>query len=246
MHKDYVDILASAARAFYERSIDYYTCHVPVKPLGRADLIEMERIYNMRSKALEDVILDRTLRNSETLCTSTSYSYSRDLARFKPGDIVRLRQPYFRLSCGDETMQCYDTLTPLQIVSVDYGYATLKTRDDRTLTISVDEIEHYRKEEPMGTDRVTTEIRYIPLPQYEFYTPKRIIRNHSAKGDFTIVFWKDGTKTIVKRAEGEADNTYTAFTAALAKKLFGNNSKLSRTIDNCTEEQIIKPKKEKV
>ena len=55
-------------------------------------------------------------------------------------------------------------------------------------------------------------------------TPKRIQKN----GHATIVFWEDGTKTIVKRGEGEEDNDYAAFTAALGIKLFGSNSKLKK------------------
>ena len=68
--------------------------------------------------------------------------------------------------------------------------------------------------------------------------PKRILRN----GRATIVMWADGTKTIVKRAEGEPDNDYTAFTAALAIKCYGSNSEVNRIVRK-TERQ--KSKKEK-
>lgn len=46
----------------------------------------------------------------------------------------------------------------------------------------------------------------------------------------TVVFWKDGTKTVVKCQEGTPYDEYTAFCAALAKKMYGNNSKLQREI----------------
>ena len=68
--------------------------------------------------------------------------------------------------------------------------------------------------------------------------PKRILKN----GRATIVMWADGTKTIVKRAEGEPDNDYTAFTAALAIKCYGSNSEVNRIVRK-TERQ--KSKKEK-
>ena len=58
------------------------------------------------------------------------------------------------------------------------------------------------------------------------YSVKRIIKN----GRGTVVFWGDGTKTVVKRAEDEPDNDYAAFTAALAIKVYGSNSKLKRII----------------
>lgn len=64
-------------------------------------------------------------------------------------------------------------------------------------------------------------------------TPKRILRC----GIATIVFWADGTKTVVKRAPDEPDNEYAAFTAALAIKTFGSNSKVKKIIRQKTEEQ---------
>ena len=65
------------------------------------------------------------------------------------------------------------------------------------------------------------------------YTPKKIIRN----GPATIVMWPDNTKTVVKCADGETDNTYSAFCAALAIKIFGSNSKAKKTVKKLTEEQ---------
>lgn len=62
------------------------------------------------------------------------------------------------------------------------------------------------------------------------YGVDRIIRN----GPATIVIWKDGTKTIVKRSKGEKDDIYVAFCAALAKKLYGNNSKIKRMLNEKT------------
>ena len=58
-----------------------------------------------------------------------------------------------------------------------------------------------------------------PMP-----VPEKIFRC----GDVTTVIWKDGTKTIVKLMPGEDDSDYGAFTAALAKKIYGNNSKVMR------------------
>lgn len=65
------------------------------------------------------------------------------------------------------------------------------------------------------------------------YTPKKIIFN----GPATVVFWKDGTKTVVKRAEKDPDNRYNAFCAALAKKIFKSNSKVNSIVKNGIEEK---------
>ena len=77
----------------------------------------------------------------------------------------------------------------------------------------------------------------------ERYTPKRILKSNNRNKNCTIVFWEDGTKTIVKQAKGEPDNDYSAFTAALAIKIFGTNSNLRRTIKRKLEVQVKKPKK---
>lgn len=71
-----------------------------------------------------------------------------------------------------------------------------------------------------------------------FFIPSRILKS----GNRTIVFWSDGTKTIVKRAEYEPDNDYAAFTAALGIKIFGSNSALRRMIKKSVK---VQEKKEK-
>lgn len=74
------------------------------------------------------------------------------------------------------------------------------------------------------------------------YIPKRILKS----GPCTIVFWNDGTKTMVRRAmDEETDSPYDAFTAALAIKIFGSNSAVKRIVKNNLVDQIKKTKKTK-
>ena len=68
--------------------------------------------------------------------------------------------------------------------------------------------------------------------------PDRILKS----GNRTIVFWVDGTKTMVKRADDEPESEYAAFTAAYAKKVFGSNSKIRKVIKKLTEVQERKKK----
>ena len=67
------------------------------------------------------------------------------------------------------------------------------------------------------------------------FNPKRILRS----GNRTIVFWADGTKTVVKCSEDEQDSPYNAFCSALAIRVFGSNSALKRIMAR-TETQKIK------
>lgn len=71
----------------------------------------------------------------------------------------------------------------------------------------------------------------------EKYVPSKILKSGTA----TIVFWKDGTKTVVKLPEGDTPDDYSAFTAALAIKIFGTNTKVKKVMKVKTE--IQKPKK---
>ena len=57
--------------------------------------------------------------------------------------------------------------------------------------------------------------------------PKRMIFNDPA----TIVFWEDGTKTIVKCSKDETFSPYFGFLAALAKKIYGTNSAVQKIVD---------------
>lgn len=55
---------------------------------------------------------------------------------------------------------------------------------------------------------------------------KRIIFHDPA----TIVFWQDGTKTVVKCMPGQPYSEYYGFLAALAKKVYGSNSAVERIV----------------
>lgn len=81
---------------------------------------------------------------------------------------------------------------------------------------------------PKYTHMMLQAIDGIPI----CYVPKKIKQN----GPATIIFWQDGTKTVIKLAESDPDGgVYHAFCAALAKKIYKTNSQLKRVIDRKTE-----------
>ena len=69
------------------------------------------------------------------------------------------------------------------------------------------------------------------------YYPEKIVHN----GPATIVFWPDKTKTVVKCSENDIYDPFDAFTAALAKKIYGTTSSIKTMLKKVTVEQ--KPKK---
>ena len=84
-----------------------------------------------------------------------------------------------------------------------------------------------------------------PMSIPDFFTPYRI--THSKRNGTTVVFWKDGEKTVVRPMDKDEDNIYNAFTAALAKKVFGSNSQVNKIVKMTIEpEKRKKAKKNKV
>lgn len=79
------------------------------------------------------------------------------------------------------------------------------------------------------------------LAVYTAVTPVKIVFNNPA----TIVFWKDGTKTVVKRQKGTPFNKYYGYLAALGKKLHGSTIKVERLIEQIgiEEKPAKKPRK---
>ena len=58
-----------------------------------------------------------------------------------------------------------------------------------------------------------------------------VIKEVISNGPATIIFWNDGTKTIVKREIDDEDDLYDAVANALAKKIFGSTSKFHKIVN---------------
>lgn len=75
----------------------------------------------------------------------------------------------------------------------------------------------------------------------ELRKPERVVYS----GPKTIVFWPDGTKTMVSLMEGEKHDEYGAFCAAFLKKMFGSTHKAKKFLNSIKVVQEPKVKKEK-
>ena len=71
------------------------------------------------------------------------------------------------------------------------------------------------------TDNARIRSRVIPKPTN--YLPE--IKNVKFNGPATIVFWADGTKTVVKCQDGDDYSEEIGLAMCIAKKVFGNTSK---------------------
>lgn len=55
-------------------------------------------------------------------------------------------------------------------------------------------------------------------------------------GPKTIVFWIDGTKTIVSCGEGDNSDPYAGFCAAVTKRVFGSTSQAKKVLERTRKE----------
>lgn len=69
------------------------------------------------------------------------------------------------------------------------------------------------------------------LPMYGIPDVEYIVFNPPA----TIVFWEDGTKTVVKAMEGEKFERYAGFAAACMKKMFGSTARAKAVMEDCDQ-----------
>lgn len=67
------------------------------------------------------------------------------------------------------------------------------------------------------------------VPYARMPKAKKVIYDEAA--GVTVVLWRDGTKTIVRAAEGEEHDAYLGYCVALAKKMHGTNSALKRDLE---------------
>lgn len=96
----------------------------------------------------------------------------------------------------------------------------------------------YAKGYSDGYSKGYYQARSLALSNFTTTRVKRIIYNNPA----TIVFWADGTKTVVKCAKGEKFNKYHGFCAALAKHIYENNSRVNALVNSGIDDNPEKTK----
>lgn len=150
-----------------------------------------------------------------------------------------------KLKVGDKICTSINMTTPMEISAFDYA----RLRVGLTNRISCEGYEKISRfwidpltiTNPVLNNKVSyTNYYHGGFTQRYIPTPKKIIVNEDSK--VTVVIWDDNTKTIVKCSEADQYDPYAAYCAAFAKKCYGTNSQLKKTIENLT---VIQEKKKK-
>lgn len=161
---------------------------------------------------------------------------------------VKRRNIMNKLKVGDKICTSINMTTPLEITAFDYKHYRIQVKSCHyeegletvsrfwvdPLTITDRTVRRVSYADYYAEKRKQKKIGYLP-------TPKKIIVNEDSK--VTVVMWDDNTKTIVKCSEADQYDPYAAYCAAFAKKCYGTNSQLKKTIENHTVFQESKPKK---
>lgn len=154
-----------------------------------------------------------------------------------------------QLKVGDRVCTSINMTIPMEIFAFDYahlrvgltnhislkGYEKVSRFWVDPLTIFDQSVRRVSYADYYAEKRKQNKVGYIP-------TPKKIIVNEDAK--VTVVMWDDNTKTIVKCSEADQYDPYAAYCAAFAKKCYGTNSHLKKTIENHTVFQESKKEKQ--
>lgn len=207
---------------------------------GKKDPLTKDGAYIFPSTVLQKICLDEFLRNYKTTNPSPRYTDEEDT---KMNMIDKNRLAIMnKFSIGDKIYTSFDVATPKEIFAFDYRNFRVGLKSH----ISAEGCEKFSRLwvdpltiiDPDFHDKVNYTNCYrtpnrIPVPD-------RIIMSKDSK--VTIVLWEDGTKTIVRCAENTTPDPYAAYCAAFAKKCYGSNSKLKKTIKKLTVLQDTKTK----
>lgn len=88
-------------------------------------------------------------------------------------------------------------------------------------------------------ERMIKALGFKDMYTLHMLTPTKIIRQNSNKNNkiSTVVFWNDGTKTIVRLCQNDNDDVETAFAYALMKRVFGSHHGIQKMIEKITTEK---------
>lgn len=121
------------------------------------------------------------------------------------------------------TIKFYDMANAIEVEKLTREHESMKNINCLcTTAIARRPMVRYNEYNIGTVDKGTRSLRAISELKVE-----KIITN----GPATIVFWNDGTKTVVKCDIHDKDDLYDAVANALAKKVFGSTSKFHRIID---------------
>lgn len=187
-------------------------------------------------------------------CVGRIMFYRPDNFRCEVVQIIRTRTSpidVVHVESHEDGRKDFITCLPRQLssmsLSAEYAYLLAHGFDRAAWTQSV--IDRYGEEnaeqlisclQRSGSARYVSPM--IPRPPRESISTRYpIIKQvyHDSVKKTTCVLWRDGTKTIVKLSENDADNVYAAVAAAYVKRCVGSTSKFHKMVDDTVIEMKV-------
>ena len=111
-------------------------------------------------------------------------------------------------NCGDTIYKIFDIIV------------TISTNELNTITLRKRKKDERRNEMPVERKSMNSNIYYASVTAKSVFAPsiKKVIFNDPA----TIVFWSDGSKTVVKCQDGDIYDPEKGLAMAISKKALGN------------------------
>lgn len=140
---------------------------------------------------------------------------SRAEAGDKDGQIIQLESEVKRLKAENKKLSDANK----KLADENLGYAINLRNTESLMSFYKASVEHMRG----ASARAKSSAYGVEIISTGEYKDGRVE---------TIVGWSDGTITRVWLAKGEENDPYVAFTAALAKKVYGSNSAIHRIVNS--------------
>lgn len=155
-------------------------------------------------------------------CGKVSYALSIELNDEHPRDatvIVRWFDPYDYGEVHETDFSVRD------IDIVEWEVAKMKKEKD--VRIAYPGLPEYLENDLAAINRMLKSTLNSKSENVFGLYPNRI---YYYDNDYTTVLWDDGTKTTVKLSDDDIYDEYSAFCAALAKRIYGSNSRIKKII----------------
>lgn len=135
----------------------------------------------------------------------------------------------------------FEEIRKLEDKALDFKYRSLpeeaieRMSPENPVKKPIRDYPSYLKKHPI----IPNEIKTIKNGDTTMKTVDLRVKNIIHNGPCTIVFWMDNTKTIVKLKPGDTYDPHAAFCIAVAKKMYGNNSKISKIVDRFSKDVSV-------
>lgn len=174
------------------------------------------------------------LAKHEEFCKKVQYLINKLTCEHKNPEVIVTNPTH--LACGQVSYALsieLDDAEPMEAM-VTARWFDLSSLDWRVTEISAWDIDIWEWEvEKMKKEKKDVKSAYPGLPREQLCTktfsiyPKHI---YYYDNNYTTVLWNDGTRTTVKLSDDDIYDEYSAFCAALAKRIYGSNSRIKKII----------------